>query len=164
MELSGMCSLSAALVVRSLRGNGKKENREHFASDRREHVNVSSGVEFYRKYTEQLLRRYMRTSMEMGRSPSVLGNLVFRGKASHTGIRNFEDAIIFVHDVESCLKKLDGEGRELVARIALQEYTQGEVAEMLGRSVRTIMRRYAETLDALTEILLEVELLTTPRY
>jgi DNA-directed RNA polymerase specialized sigma24 family protein len=102
--------------------------------------------------------------MEMGRSPSVLGNLVFRGKASHTGIRNFEDAIIFVHDVESCLKKLDREGRELVARIALQEYTQGEVAEMLGRSVRTIMRRYAETLDTLTEILLEVELLTTPRY
>ena len=94
----------------------------------------------------------------------MLGNLVFRGKASHTGLRNFEDAIIFVHDVESCLKKLDHGGRELIARIALQEYTQGEVAVMLGASVRTIMRRYAETLDRLTEILLEVELLKIPRY
>ncbi len=122
------------------------------------------GLAFYRKYTEQFLRRYMWTSMQMGRSPSVLGNLVFRGKASHTGLRNFEDAIIFVHDVESCLKKLDDGGRELIARIALQEYTQGEVAVMLGASVRTIMRRYAETLDRLTEILLEVELLKIPRY
>ena len=156
--------MSAALVLPVMAAQGRKEHRASFASDRRQHVNVSSGVEFYRKYTEQLLRRYMRTSMEMGRSPSVLGNLVFRGKASHTGVRNFEDAIIFVHDVESCLKKLDGQGRELIARIALQEYTQGEVAEMLGRSVRTVMRRYAETLDRLTVILLDVELLDTPRY
>ncbi len=129
-----------------------------------EQAEDAGGLAFYRKYTEQFLRRYMWTSMQMGRSPSVLGNLVFRGKASHTGLRNFEDAIIFVHDVESCLGKLDREGRDLIARIALQEYTQGEVAMMLGTSVRTIMRRYAETLDRLTEILLEVELLETPRY
>lgn len=102
--------------------------------------------------------------MEMGRSPSVLGNLVFRGKASHSGVRNFEDAVIFVHDMESCLKKVDAEGRELIARIALQEYTQAEVADMNGSSVRTVMRRYAETLDHLTEILLEVELLKIPRF
>jgi DNA-directed RNA polymerase specialized sigma24 family protein len=102
--------------------------------------------------------------MQMGRSPSVLGNLVFRGKASHTGLRNFEDAVIFVHDVESCLKKLDRGGRDLIARIALQEYTQAEVAVMMGTSVRTIMRRYAETVDQLTEVLLEVDLLRVPRY
>jgi hypothetical protein len=125
---------------------------------------VAEGTAFYRKYTEQQLRRYMRTSMEMGRTPSVLGNLMFRGKASHTGIRNFEDAVIFVHDVESCLKRIDNEGRDLVARIALQEYSQAEVAEAMGASVRTVMRRYAETLDRLTEILLEVELLQIQRY
>jgi DNA-directed RNA polymerase specialized sigma24 family protein len=66
--------------------------------------------------------------------------------------------------VESCLKKLDGGGRELVARIALQEYTQAEVADMQGASVRTVMRRYADTLDRLTIILLEVDLLKVPRY
>ncbi len=117
------------------------------------------GMAFYRKYTERLLRRYMRTSMQMGRSPSVLGNMVFRGKASHSIVRNFEDAIIFVHDIDSCLKRLDAGGRELVARIALQEYTQYEVAQMMGISTRGVMRRYAETLDRLTDILLEKDLL-----
>jgi hypothetical protein len=129
-----------------------------------EQVDDSGGLAFYRKYTEQFLRRYMWTSLQMGRSPSVLGNLVFRGKASHTGLRNFEDAVIFVHDVDTCLKKLDREGCYLIARIALEEYTQGEVAAMQGTSVRTVMRRYAETLDRLTEILLEVDLLQVPRY
>jgi len=123
---------------------------------------VAAGTAFYRKYTEQLLRRYMRTSQEMGRTPSLLGTMVFRGRASHMALRNFEDRIIFVHDVENCLKKLDREGQELVARISLQEYTQGEVAVMLGASVRTVMRRYAETLDRLTDILLDVDLLKVP--
>jgi uncharacterized coiled-coil protein SlyX len=156
--------VSAAAVLVMVSANGTQEIRAGRADERSRDANIAAGTAFYRKYTEQLLRRYMRTSMEMGRSPSVLGDLVFRGKASYTGIRNFEDAVIFVHDVESCLNKLDSEGCELVARIALQEYTQGEVAEMLGASVRTVMRRYAETLDKLTEILLEVDLLKIPRF
>ena len=123
-----------------------------------------AGMFFYRKYTETLLRRYLRTSMDVGRCPSVLGNLAFRGKSSHSNSRNFEDAVIFVHDVETCLNKLDRVGRELVARIALQEYTQNEVAGMSGMSVRSVMRRYGEALDRLTEILLDVELLETTSY
>lgn len=151
--------MSAALVLAGITADGLHDHARHERD-----VELYEGIAFYRKYTEQFLRRYMRTSMQMGRSPSVLGNLVFRGKASHTGLRNFEDAVIFVHDVESCLKKLDCEGRDLIARIALQEYTQAEVAMMLGTSVRTIMRRYAETLDRMTEILLDVNLLKVPRY
>ncbi len=156
--------MSAALVLPEIAAKGMREGTAFHAYEREHHADADEGLAFYRKYTEQFLRRYMCTSMQMGRSPSVLGNLVFRGKASHTGLRNFEDAIIFVHDVESCLKKLDRVGRELIARIALQEYTQGEVAGMLGMSVRSVMRRYAETLDRLTKILLDVELLETPRY
>jgi hypothetical protein len=161
--------VSAARVLHLAAASGMPlRNEKRYISRRieeaEEQADDTGELAFYRKYTEQFLRRYMWTSMQMGRSPSVLGNLVFRGKASHTGLRNFEDAIIFVHDVESCLKKLDREGRELIARIALQEYTQGEVAVMLGTSVRTIMRRYAETLDRLTQILLEVKLLKIPRY
>lgn len=156
--------MSAVAALRRLHANGHEDRRHEDSQVERGRPTVAGGTAFYRKYTEQLLRRYMRTSMEMGRSPSVLGNFVFRGKATYTGIRNFEDAVIFVHDVESCLKKLDGGGRELVARIALQEYTQAEVADMQGASVRTVMRRYADTLDRLTIILLEVDLLKVPRY
>jgi hypothetical protein len=157
-------AVSAVAALPILRASGYPGQRATEGVDKCRRATIAAGTAFYRKYTEQLLRRYMRTSMEMGRSPSVLGNLVFRGKASYSGIRNFEDAVIFVHDVESCLKKLNGEGRELVARIALQEYTQSEVADMQGASVRTVMRRYAETLDRLTVILLEVKLLKVPRF
>ena len=47
----------------------------------------------------------------------------------------------------------------LIARIALQEYTQGEAAGMIGLGLRTVSRRYAEALDRLTEIFLKVKLL-----
>ena len=127
--------------------------------ERREPLPDADYMEFYRMYTERLLGRYMRTSMQMGRSGSVLGNLVVRGKASHTGVRSFEDAIIFVHDMDNCLKKLDRGSRELLSRIALQEFTQQEVAEMLGVSARSVVRRYLEALDRLTVILLQVQLL-----
>ena len=157
--------MSAARVLH-LVAAGEMPPRPHrtYRSCPEEQAHDTGGLAFYRKYTEQFLQRYMLTSLQMGRSPSVLGNLVFRGKASHTGVRNFEDAVIFVHDVESCLKKLDREGCYLIARIALEDHTQSEVAAMLGTSVRTVMRRYAETLDRLTEILLDVELLDMPRY
>ena len=125
---------------------------------------VDGGLAFYRKHTESLLRRYLRMSFDIGRCPSVLGNLTFRGKSSHSNARNFEDAVIFVHDIDTCLKKLDPAGRELVGRIALQDYTQYQVAMISGTSVRSVMRRYGEALDRLTEILLEVDLLEAVRY
>jgi RNA polymerase sigma factor (sigma-70 family) len=117
---------------------------------------------FYRKYSETLLRRYMYRSMEIGRVPSLLGDFSFRGRSSATRARSFEDAVIFVHDVESCLKRLDRLGRELVKRIALQEYSQEETGRMMGISPRTVARRYAEALDRLTELFLTRELLEVP--
>jgi hypothetical protein len=119
-------------------------------------------VAFYRKHTEALLRRYMHLSMEMGRTPSLLGNFVFRGRMSSYRVRSFEDAVIFVFDVEKCLKRLEPYSQQLIARISLQEYTQGEAAELMGQSIRTIVRRYADALDALTTIFLEVDLLSVP--
>ena len=41
----------------------------------------------------------------------------------------------------------------------MQEYTQEEAAELLGMSHRTLVRRYAQAMDALTRILLDAELL-----
>jgi DNA-directed RNA polymerase specialized sigma24 family protein len=99
--------------------------------------------------------------MSMGRAPCILGDGVFRGRASSTRIRNFEDAVVFVIDVERCLKRLDVPGRELVVRIALQEYTQGETAVLTGQSVRSVIRKYGDTLDRLTSLFFEAELFET---
>ena len=74
-------------------------------------------------------------------------------------VTSFEDSVIFVYDVEKCLKKLDGFSQELIRRIALQEYTQGEAAGLLRVSLRTIVRRYGEAIDALTHIFVEHRLL-----
>jgi hypothetical protein len=120
-----------------------------------------SGAAFYRKHTEALLRRYLRVSMDMGRAPSPLSRTVFRGRASSFRIRNFEDAVVFVIDVERCLKRLDLSSQELLARITLQEYTQAEAAELIGQSVRSVIRRYSEALDRLTGLFLEAGLLET---
>ena len=119
----------------------------------------ANGIPFYRKRTELLLRRYMLVSLQTGRIPSLIGNYVFRGKASSYQMHNFEDAVIFLFDIEKCLKKIDPFGRELIARIALQEYTQEEAAELIGHSLRTVIRKYADTLDELSRIFLELELL-----
>ena len=55
---------------------------------------------FYRKHTERLLRRYLYASMQVGRSPDLLGASVGRGWVSSRRVRTFEDALIFVLDVE----------------------------------------------------------------
>ena len=114
---------------------------------------------FYRKYTEALLRRYVRLSMEAGRVPSLLGKEMFRGKVTNYRVQGFDDVVIFVHDVEMCLAKLDAVEQELIDRVALQEYTQVEAAGLLGLTARTAVRRYAETLDKLTRVFLKRQLL-----
>ena len=114
---------------------------------------------FYRKYTEGMLRRYVRLSMEAGRAPSLLGREMFRGKVTSYRVHSFEDVVIFVHDVETCLKKLDEGQQHLIRRIALQEFTQQETAGLLGLSLRSVHRQYADALDELTEIFLERKLL-----
>ena len=118
-----------------------------------------SSLAFYRRYTELLLRRYMQVSLRMGRVPSVLGSCMFRGRVSSRQVQSFEDAVIFVYDVERCMKVLGPEDRELIARIALQEYTQAEAAELTGQSLRTVVRKYGEAVDQLTRLFLEKELL-----
>jgi hypothetical protein len=55
---------------------------------------------FYRKHTEAMLRRYLYASMQVGRSPSILGDPIGRGWVSSRPVRTFEDAVIFVLDIE----------------------------------------------------------------
>lgn len=122
-------------------------------------VNAEPQVAFYRKYTEAMLRRYMRLSMEAGRVPSLMGRELFRGHVTSYKVKSFEDVVIFCYDVEKCLKVLDGRERELIKRIALQSYSHGEAAGILGLSLRSCIRYYYAALDKLTRQLLELELL-----
>lgn len=135
------------------------ESREPAKQQPGELASPIGGMIFYRKRTELLLRRYMLVSLQMGRVPSVLGNSVFRGKATHYRMNSFEDAVIFLFDIEKCLKRLDPFGRDLIARIALQEYTQEETAQLTGQSLRSVGRKYGETIDALSRIFLDLKLL-----
>ena len=117
---------------------------------------------FYRKHTEKMLRRYLYASMQVGRSPSILGDPVGRGWVSSRPVKTFEDAVIFVLDVEGCLNQLGSLDRQLLSRIVLQEYTQAETATLLGMSVRAICYKFPQAVDRLTEKLLETGLLVIP--
>ena len=122
-------------------------------------VVTSPGMAFYRKYTEGMLRRYVRLSMEAGRAPSLLGREMFRGQVTNYSVQGFDDVVIFVHDVQSCVAELDEGHQHLIRRIALQEFTLEETASLLRLPLRTVHRRYGNALDELTEIFLERKLL-----
>jgi hypothetical protein len=114
---------------------------------------------FYRKYTEALLRRYLRLSIQAGRVPSLLGRELFRGHVTSYKVHSFEDVVVFCFDVEKRLGRLTVMDQQLIKRIALQEYTQGEAAGMLGLSLRNCIRQYGYALDVLTEMFLEARML-----
>ncbi|MBW4037529.1 MAG: hypothetical protein HIU91_01405 [Acidobacteria bacterium] len=116
-------------------------------------------VAFYRKYTEAMLKRYLRLSMTTGRVPSLLGRELFRGNVTSYRVHGFEDAVIFCFDVEKRLGRMQVMDQQLIKRIALQQYTQGEAAGMLGLSLRNCIRQYGYALDRLTEMFLEAGML-----
>lgn len=126
----------------------------------RRHAELPAGeIAFYRKRTEALLRRYLQASLAVGRVPSVAGDVTMRGRATNFRLKNFEDVVIFVIDVESCLKALEPEPLRVVVKIALQEYMLMEVAEELGQEVWRVSRIYGKALDSLTAVFLKKGLL-----
>ena len=176
--------MSAALVVQCVQAKRATRGEEHSdAAAMRPRPTVE--LAFYRKYTEGTLRRFMYRSMEIGKVPSLLGDFSFRAKSSNRRGYTFEDSVIFVHDIERCLKlreELDeGTGlrslvvmadpdRELHPSVLVympnrkdpQEYTLAETAAVLRTSVRSTVRRYEEALDRLTRIFLRRELMQVP--
>jgi DNA-directed RNA polymerase specialized sigma24 family protein len=101
--------------------------------------------------------------MQVGRAPNILGDPIARGWCSSRPIRTFEDAVIFVLDVERCLNQLGSLDRMMLSRIVLQEYTQAEAASLLGMAVRTVSYKFPRALDKLTEKLLASGLLVLPQ-
>jgi hypothetical protein len=108
----------------------------------------------YRRRTVALLRRYARASVEVGRLPSLLGREFFRSRVTSYTMRNFEDVVIFVADMERAIEKLTAIEKKMLAMNVLEEYTIPEVARLLGCTQRTVERSLQEGLDQLSRILL----------
>jgi len=138
-ELEGLAEASTEIV----------EDEPDVARERR----------IYHNRTVAMLRRYLVYSIETGRLPSILGREFFRAKVTSYTWVTFEDRVIFVHDVETCLGKLDEFSRQIIGRHILQEHDQPATARLLGCSERTIRSFVPMALDLLAEILLEVGLL-----
>ena len=113
----------------------------------------------YRGRTVRMLRRYMRYSIETGRLPSLLGREFFRAPVTPYNMVTFEDRVIFVHDMETSLNKLDEFSREIIGRHILQEHDQAATAKFLHCTERTVRTYVPMALDLLSEILLDVGLL-----
>jgi len=109
----------------------------------------------YRNRTVSMLRRYMRYSLETGKLPSLLGGEIFRAKVSGWRTFSIEDRIIFVHDVENCLERLDEFAQLLIARHILQEHDCENTARLLHCNEKTVRRLMPEALDRLSGLLLE---------
>jgi DNA-directed RNA polymerase specialized sigma24 family protein len=114
---------------------------------------------FYRKYTEALLRRYLRLSMQSGRVPSLLSKDLFRGHVTRYSARGFEETMIFCHDIERRLARLNETDRQIIKRVVLQRYSLGETACILGMGLTVLKERHGQAMNRLTAMLLESGLL-----
>lgn len=113
----------------------------------------------YRGRTAALLRRYARASVQLGRLPSLLGREFFRTRVTSYTMRNFEDVVIFVTDMEKAIDQLGPLERRLLAMNILEEYTVDEVARLLAYNPKTIRRLLPDALDQLSQILLAAGLM-----
>lgn len=113
----------------------------------------------YRERTIAILTQYFRFSIEVGRLPSILGREFFRAKVCSYHTTSFEDAVIFVHDVESALERLSFFHQQVIATVIFQDYTQDQAADVLRCARRTVMREFPAAVDCVSEMFLEGGLL-----
>lgn len=152
-------SLVAGSTGEGARISTYEENAEGVRWDVGRELGRDPDLWLYRERTVALLKRYLRISIEVGRLPSLLGRELFRSKVTSYRMSSFEDAVIFVHDVERALDRLDGFEKDLVAVIIFQDYSQDEAAEVLHCARRTICRGFPETVDKVSELFLKGALL-----
>jgi len=113
----------------------------------------------YRDRTVALLKRYARSSVEVGRLPSLLGREFFRSRITSYSMMSFEDIVIFVLDVEMALQRLNPLQGKLIAMCVLEEFSFPEVARLVRCPLRTVERELPEALDRLSRFFLDGELI-----
>jgi hypothetical protein len=124
------------------------------------HIDVPrSSLFVYRSSCIAMLRRYFQMSVELGRLPALLGREFFRSRSDTIRESWFEDAVIYVHDIERCLECLRPFDKEVIARVVLQEHTQEAAAKLLGCNERYLRRRLVVSLDVLSQIFLDRDLM-----
>jgi hypothetical protein len=96
-----------------------------------------------------LLHRFFRTALLVGRMPSLLGREIFRQHVRTIPARAFEDSVVFVCDVERCLRALAPFEQRLLAFCVLEDRSEWEAARQFRCSQSEISRRLGETLDFL---------------
>jgi len=140
--------------------NREKAGRNEYPQELRSKEDCSKPeLWVYRDRTTTLLLRYLHMSIEVGRLPSILGREFFRAHVTSYRVSTFEDAVIFVHDVEKSLERLDSFSQQVIARVVLQDYTQEQAARLLGCVRKTVSRCLPQALDELSEIFLSRGLL-----
>jgi hypothetical protein len=100
---------ATSIAVRRAKGFARRSTGEFLADD--------PDPWLYRDRTVGILRRYYRVSIEAGRLPSLLGRELFRTMATRYRVSTFEDALIFVRDVERRPEQLDDFERKLLLRV-----------------------------------------------
>ena len=108
----------------------------------------------YRGQTIWLLRRYFRTSLQIGRLPGILGREFFRARVSSRKACTFEDEVIFATDLDRCVARLDPQEKYLVGALVMKEYDQEQLAEMMGLTRKWVRFHFYRALDKLTRVLL----------
>lgn len=134
-------------------------NRRKTAVETEEAYEAGSDAMFFRSQTLAIVRHFFEISCQIGRLPSILGREFFRARVSHHAIPSFEDQVLFVHDVECALGKLEERDAEVIALVGLFHYSLTEAAALLGRSRSTVCERYADSIDRLAQLLLNAGLL-----
>ena len=117
---------------------------------------------YERMRTIALLHRFVRTAMLVGRMPSLLGREIFRTHIRSSPTRAFEDSVIFVCDVERCLRALDPLDQRLIAYCILEDRSEWEAARQFCRNQSDISRRLGYVLDLLHETFCRIGLLSPP--
>jgi hypothetical protein len=108
----------------------------------------------YRRQTIWLLRRYFRTSLQIGRLPGILGREFFRSRVSSRKACTFEDEVIFATDLDRCVSRLDAQEKYLVGALVMQEYDQEQLAQMTGMTRKWVRFHFYRAIDRLTRMFL----------
>jgi DNA-directed RNA polymerase specialized sigma24 family protein len=119
-----------------------------------------------RGHTRTMIRRYVLARYQAARIFSCLDASKFSGsgRASAQPIRTFEDALVFVIDMDRCMESLDPTDLELLKRTQIQEFTEAETACLMGMSTRTVSTKAQVALDRLTQRLIDSGLLIVPDF
>jgi hypothetical protein len=120
---------------------------------------VDPALSLYRPRTLGLLRRYLQQASAVGRLPSLVAQEGFRARVTCYRMTTFEDAVIFVLDMERALERLDGADQQIISGIILQGHSHDAAARFYHCTRRTVTRRLCVALDHLSEGLLASGLL-----